>query len=172
MYCTDQEYLSWTLFYQTKWCSEVMRHVVSQPFFGGGTIMVPWHRITQIANFMGPTWGPPGSCRPQMGPMKLAIRAGFCNNDDRASVDYKCARSWNKFKWLDFEIGHWDSSSSNGRRCDMLHFFLPCLSKYMSCDSFICVFCIVCIRVNASHFISLAIRLLTKILCSITTKKG
>ena len=25
--------------------------------------------ITQIANFIGPTWGPPGSCRPQMGPM-------------------------------------------------------------------------------------------------------
>ena len=23
---------------------------------------------SQIANFMGPTWGPPGSCRPQMGP--------------------------------------------------------------------------------------------------------
>ena len=23
----------------------------------------------QIANFMGPTWGPPGSCQPQMGPM-------------------------------------------------------------------------------------------------------
>ena len=25
--------------------------------------------ITQIAKYMGPTWGPPGSCRPQMGPM-------------------------------------------------------------------------------------------------------
>ena len=25
--------------------------------------------ITQIAKFMGPTWGPPGSCRPQIGPM-------------------------------------------------------------------------------------------------------
>ena len=25
--------------------------------------------ISQIARFMGPTWGPPGSCRPQMGPM-------------------------------------------------------------------------------------------------------
>ena len=25
--------------------------------------------MTQIAKFMGPTWGPPGSCRPQMGPM-------------------------------------------------------------------------------------------------------
>ena len=23
----------------------------------------------QIAKFVGPTWGPPGSCRPQMGPM-------------------------------------------------------------------------------------------------------
>ena len=29
------------------------------------------HEISwsQIAKFMGPTWGPPGSCRPQMGPM-------------------------------------------------------------------------------------------------------
>ena len=26
---------------------------------------------TQIAKFMGPTWGPPGSCRPQMGPMSV-----------------------------------------------------------------------------------------------------
>ena len=24
---------------------------------------------SQRAKFMGPTWGPPGSCRPQMGPM-------------------------------------------------------------------------------------------------------
>ena len=24
---------------------------------------------TQIAKFMGPTWGPPGYCRPQMGPI-------------------------------------------------------------------------------------------------------
>ena len=27
------------------------------------------HKTTQIARFVGPTWGPPGSCRPQMGPM-------------------------------------------------------------------------------------------------------
>ena len=25
--------------------------------------------MSQIARFMGPTWGPPGSCRPQIGPM-------------------------------------------------------------------------------------------------------
>ena len=33
---------------------------------------------TQIAKFMGPIWDPPGSCRPQMGPMmamNLALRA-------------------------------------------------------------------------------------------------
>ena len=27
------------------------------------------YNISQIARFMGPTWGPPGSFRPQMGPM-------------------------------------------------------------------------------------------------------
>ena len=26
-------------------------------------------KLSQIAKFMGPIWGPPGSCRPQMGPM-------------------------------------------------------------------------------------------------------
>ena len=26
-------------------------------------------KLPQIAKFMGPTWGPPGSCQPQMGPM-------------------------------------------------------------------------------------------------------
>ena len=34
------------------------------------TTTIILHRITaQIAKFMGPTWGPPGSCRPQMGSM-------------------------------------------------------------------------------------------------------
>ena len=28
-----------------------------------------WTRTAQIAKVMGPKWGPPGSCRPQMGPM-------------------------------------------------------------------------------------------------------
>ena len=28
-----------------------------------------WRDTSQITKFMGPTWGPTGSCRPQMGPM-------------------------------------------------------------------------------------------------------
>ena len=30
---------------------------------------IAWVFTAQIAKFMGPTWGPPGSCRPQIGPM-------------------------------------------------------------------------------------------------------
>ena len=35
---------------------------------------------SQIAKFMGPTWGPPGSCRPQMGPMLApwTLLSGTC----------------------------------------------------------------------------------------------
>ena len=29
---------------------------------------------SEIAKFMGPTWSPPGCCRPKMGPMNLAVR--------------------------------------------------------------------------------------------------
>ena len=32
-------------------------------------IRVTMHKSFQIARFMGPTWGRPGSCRPQVGPM-------------------------------------------------------------------------------------------------------
>ena len=41
-------------------------------------ISVWWRYVSHIASqttkFMGLTWGPHGSCRPQMGPMNLAIR--------------------------------------------------------------------------------------------------
>ena len=31
--------------------------------------LIPYSIIPQKAKFMGPTWGPSGSCRPQVGPM-------------------------------------------------------------------------------------------------------
>ena len=37
------------------------------------SILVALTKAPRIARFIGPTWGPPGSCRPQMGP-KLAPR--------------------------------------------------------------------------------------------------
>ena len=32
-------------------------------------VICPIIKRPEIAKFMGPTWGPPGSCRPQVGPM-------------------------------------------------------------------------------------------------------
>ena len=48
------------------WCYPAIgqvprRHSLSVKFWNNGGY--------QIARFMWPTWGPPGSCRPQMGPM-------------------------------------------------------------------------------------------------------
>ena len=47
----------------------------------------------RIAKFMGPTWGPPGSCRPQMGPMLApwtllsgCVRDQPLKGNDRADV--------------------------------------------------------------------------------------
>ena len=43
--------------------------VLSEVSRVAGRVWVMYQRIkSQIARFMGPTWGPPGSCRPQMGP--------------------------------------------------------------------------------------------------------
>ena len=44
--------------------SEDYRQIISQRFAPCRV-----YPITQITKFMGPTWGPPGSCRPQMSPM-------------------------------------------------------------------------------------------------------
>ena len=46
-----------------------------------GSHVNPWRTpwSTQIAKFMGPPWGPPGSCRPQIGPKfsQWALLSGF-----------------------------------------------------------------------------------------------
>ena len=51
----------------------------------------PQYHIFQIAKFMGPSWGPPGSRRPQMGPMlapwSFAIRDGaVCETGFRTNI--------------------------------------------------------------------------------------
>ena len=47
---------------------------------------------TQIAKFMGPTWGPPGSCRPQMGPMLApwTLLSGYINITHDQDIDATC----------------------------------------------------------------------------------
>ena len=58
--------------------------------------------ITQIARFMGPTWGPPGSCRPQMGPM-LAPWTLPSGNLEGANVPDISTRGIDSFRTKAFE---------------------------------------------------------------------
>ena len=56
------------------WCLICIINLVLFYFLGewvliGETKQVFVSKVTQIAKFMGSTWGPPGSCRPQLGPM-------------------------------------------------------------------------------------------------------
>ena len=55
--------------------SKAMGYILPQSFISMISSKCPCAMVhlrfltTQIARFMGPTWGPPGTCRPQMGPM-------------------------------------------------------------------------------------------------------
>ena len=49
-----------------KWLEQRLSYSVVVEISYAVTDNMEW---SQIVKFMGPTWGPPGSCRPQMGPM-------------------------------------------------------------------------------------------------------
>ena len=62
-------YFNLSVFYHVlghRWPNKrVQSYILGRPVYTDTQL----HSHTQIAKFMGPTWGPPGSCRPQMGPM-------------------------------------------------------------------------------------------------------
>ena len=74
-----------TPFKYYSWCCSYFYHFVKENVTNTETVVCSKNKIhiytfvafslyhrgkqSQIAKFMGPTWGPPGSCRPQMGPM-------------------------------------------------------------------------------------------------------
>ena len=56
-------------------CITTTKQSTTKPcaYFLGYTAWITWYfhleKATQLAKFMGPAWGPPGSCRPQMSPI-------------------------------------------------------------------------------------------------------
>ena len=60
----------------------------------------------QIAKFMGPTWCPPGSCRPQMGPMlsPWTLLSGIIGSEDIAPAGILTIRKGSHF-WALQSIG-------------------------------------------------------------------
>ena len=68
--------------------------------------------ISQIAKFMGPTWGPPGSCRPQMGPMLApwTLLSGYLlmiefHLFNCSLLSFKVANIWKHFRPTN--LTHW-----------------------------------------------------------------
>ena len=64
----------WRLFYWRSYTSVVLNGLISYPLDVFHKIIYTSMRckswwVSLIARFMGPTWRPPGSCRPQVGPM-------------------------------------------------------------------------------------------------------
>ena len=82
-----------------KWFRAQVKHPVTlREHQFAGQVCAAYHNklVTQIAKFMGPTWGPPGSCRPQMGPMLSpwtllsgVVAAGCALQCRLSSVSYK-----------------------------------------------------------------------------------
>ena len=65
---------------RNRWIEERRRCYINGHLFSRELVVSIYKQenVSQLAKFMGPTWGPPGSCRPQMGthvgPMNPAIR--------------------------------------------------------------------------------------------------
>ena len=53
----------------TCWSNSMMPYNITRPQWVHWHILQGCFSLSQIAKFMGPTWGPPGSCRPQTGPI-------------------------------------------------------------------------------------------------------
>ena len=62
-------------------------------------VLFCWGLSTQIAKFVGPTWGPPGSCRPQMGPMlaPCTLLSGYVL--DKSNISY-----WGRVCFTEFGL--------------------------------------------------------------------
>ena len=81
--------------------------------------------LPQIAKFMWPTWGLPGSCRPHVGPMNLAIRgstsaAEFADSGNHKIYQYQSKKS-EVWIWVIRALWNYWLASAN---CQWFHFLL------------------------------------------------
>ena len=90
----------------------------------------------QIAKFMGPTWGPPGYCRPHDGPINLAIRVIIAPRHPVVTSQFICDIWWR------YEMDYWPFVKGIHRwPVDSLHngtiirsFDLSLMSVWTSCS--------------------------------------
>ena len=96
-----------------RWCWYKGVHLTS--FFDRSLIMGcrdVYDKTSQIARFTGPTWGPPGTCRPQMGPMlsPWTLLSGVLPTSGRPTSDVltKFEIQWNfvMFLFITYSADH------------------------------------------------------------------
>ena len=77
---------------------------------------------TQIAKFMGPTWGPPGFCRPQMGPMLApwTLLSGKCLTRICHPRLASCSSDWIRMS-IQWNLSITTTSIINSISCDLFN---------------------------------------------------
>ena len=85
--------------------TDVINTVISANAFPSYMKFAEMKIIPQIAKFMGPTWGPPESCRPQMGPMlvPLTLLSGTYYHHSGGN----CATAAKVYYWMQWMTGNW-----------------------------------------------------------------
>ena len=86
------------------------------------------HYYTQIAKFMGPTWGPPGSSRPQMGPTLLpgTLLSGYIFYAARPITWQSGLYS---VPWNNYLYGNWTRLATSLWAHDQNHLNIPLIPK-------------------------------------------
>ena len=104
---------------------------------GGGVILKDMVEIApQIAKFMGPTWVPPGSCWPQMGPMLApwTLLSGSVASHNNARNSANCVNIyWDR-------LCHKCRGGWSARTTSLTLLPLNKNGRHFSGDIFICIF--------------------------------
>ena len=95
---------------------------------------------SQIAKFMGPTWGPPGSCRPQMGPMltQWTLVSGYLtfafsvNGQDWDCTDSSIPSPWKTRAWWYYLIKTLVAGEAKASKFMMLTYILAWMDSSWS----------------------------------------
>ena len=96
-----------------------MASLNSQIYHYGKTNPLVTKKLPQIARFMGPTWGPPGSCRPQMGPLLAPhnLQSGTPMPLTKFAlfsfISQRWCRYWQTYRHIQYHGCWWPSDERN-----------------------------------------------------------
>ena len=87
----------------------------------------------QIAKFIGPSWGPPGSCRPQMGPM---VAPGTLLSGTACFLAWSNKQKWEHQSSISMDLFERNPPVTNGFPSQTTQYYRRCLNIMMSSCGF------------------------------------